>query len=209
MTVCQFCGTRQEIDLRQVNFRDLGNEASLPCPECQSDLDVIEFEMEPPIRIERCGSCRGLFFNPGELETLLEATTSSVVWLDRQQWASISEQFEFDGEVIYRKCPFCREMMSRKNFAGRSGVILDRCPAHGIWLGAGEFRRLTEWWRAGGKHVHQNHEQERAQRVKSSHFRRRRHRPSPGAPDPPEDEYLSGGEAVVEVLKDLLRAFVK
>ncbi|GAA5481434.1 zf-TFIIB domain-containing protein [Haloferula sargassicola] len=207
LTVCPFCGVRQDIDLSQVNFRDLGTKESMPCPECDAKLNVIEIEQNPAIHIERCGSCHGLFFNPGELEALLEATTSEVAWLDPKQWASISEQFEFESEIVYRKCPFCREMMRRENYAGRSGVILDHCPAHGVWLGAGELRQLTEWWRAGGRFVHQNHEQEKARRIPSAHFRRRRH-PFPEAPDPPQDQYLSGGEATLEALRDFLRMWV-
>ena len=43
MTFCPFCGGRQDVNLRQVHFRDLGTDASLPCPHCAIPLDVIEF----------------------------------------------------------------------------------------------------------------------------------------------------------------------
>lgn len=39
--------------------------------------------------------------------------------------------------------------MSPINFAGRSGMVLDRCGARGVWLEGSELRRLMEWWRAG------------------------------------------------------------
>lgn len=166
MTFCPFCGTRQDIDLRQINFRDLGNQGSLPCPGCENLLDVIEFETEPPVQIERCKACLGMFFNPGELEFLLEQKTNPLVWLDNQKLEEISANYGYNHEVVYRKCPMCEERMSHINFGGRSGVILDRCGTHGVWLEGGELRRLLEWWRAGGKHLHQANEQEKISQMR-------------------------------------------
>ena len=40
--------------------------------------------------------------------------------------------------------------MNRKLHGRRSGVIIDSCRDHGIWLDAGELRQLMEWTRAGG-----------------------------------------------------------
>jgi Zn-finger nucleic acid-binding protein len=165
MTFCPFCGVRQDVNLRQVHFRDLGTDASLPCPHCATPLDVIEFDTEPKIRIERCTTCYGTFFNPGELEALLEAQTNPLVWLDPAQLNQIAADFDHDREITYHKCPMCAERMSHLNFGGRSGVIVDRCGTHGVWLEGSELRRLTEWWRAGGKLIYQQHEAERAKKL--------------------------------------------
>ena len=59
----------------------------------------------------------------------------------------------------------CSERMSHLNFGGRSGVIIDRCGTHGVWLEGSELRRLTEWWRAGGKLIYQQHEAERVKKL--------------------------------------------
>lgn len=180
MTVCSFCGTRQDIDLRQLHFRDLGNDESLPCPDCGSALSVIEFDMEPQVRIERCGACHGMFFNPGELEAVLEAGTNPLVWVDHHQLEGIAAQYGYRHEVVYVPCPYCQERMSHINFGGRSGVILDRCGTHGVWLNAGELRRLLEWWRAGGKHLHQQNEVEQVSRH-AQRMKQLRELPGPGA----------------------------
>ncbi|MEX1113782.1 MAG: zf-TFIIB domain-containing protein [Akkermansiaceae bacterium] len=66
MTFCPFCGVRQDIDLRQIHFRDLGTDEALACPSCSTGLSVIEFETDPTLRIERCKACHGMFFNPGD-----------------------------------------------------------------------------------------------------------------------------------------------
>jgi Zn-finger nucleic acid-binding protein len=165
MTFCPFCGVRQDVNLRQIHHRDLGRDESLPCPHCTTALDVIEFDSEPRIRIERCTTCFGTFFNPGELELLLEARTNPLVWLDPVQLQQIAADFSQDPVVAYRKCPLCAERMSHINFAGRSGVIIDRCWTHGVWLEGSELRRLTEWWRAGGKLIFQQHEVDRAAKL--------------------------------------------
>jgi len=165
MTFCPYCGVRQQIDLREINFRDLGAEESMPCPHCETALDVIEFETDPPVTIERCTTCYGMFFNPGELEYLLEQNTNPFVWLDFNGMEQIAADFGNEREIVYRKCPLCAERMHHINFGGRSGVILDQCGKHGVWVEGGELRRLMEWWRAGGKHVHQAHEAERARRI--------------------------------------------
>lgn len=165
MTFCPFCGVRQDVDLRQIHFRDLGSDETMTCPCCETPLGVIEFKTTPAIRIERCTTCQGMFFNPGELEALLDLQTNPLVWLDQTQLHQISADFGFHHEVVYRKCPMCADRMSHLNFAGRSGVVLDRCGTHGVWVEGGELRRLTEWWRAGGKLVFQQNEKDKTGRL--------------------------------------------
>lgn len=187
MTFCPFCGVRQDVDLRQIHFRDTGENAGRPCPLCTTPLGVIEFDTEPPIIIERCATCLGMFFNPGELEALLDAQTNPLVWLDPGQLNRIAEDFGHQHEIVYRKCPVCAERMSHLNFGGHSGVILDRCGTHGVWLEGSELRRLTEWWRAGGRLIYQQNE---AERVKNLYAVRDTPRPGTGgieSPDLPEN----------------------
>lgn len=163
LTICPYCGVKQEIDLKSVHFRDLGCNEGMPCPDCQKPLDVIEFELEPPLQIEKCGDCLGMFFNPGELEALLEAKTSPLIWLDKTQLDALGEEkWDRNHDRVYHQCPICSDRMHHVNFGGKSGVILDQCGTHGVWLDAGELRQLKEWWRAGGRYVYQENEAEKA-----------------------------------------------
>jgi Zn-finger nucleic acid-binding protein len=109
-----------------------------------------------------------MFFNPGEIESLLDAQTNPLVWLDPVQIQQIADDFGHERGTFYQKCPMCAERMSHVNFGGRSGVILDRCGTHGIWMEGSKLRRLTEWWRAGGKLAYQQHETNRVQRLYGS-----------------------------------------
>jgi len=197
MLFCPFCGSRQEIDLRKVQFRDLGGDASLPCPDCLKPLNVIEIATDPAMTIERCPNCVGMFFNPGELEKLIEDQTHDFVWTDQERLEGIAGNHGYHHEVIYLQCPICRERMSHRNFGGSSGVIIDRCGTHGVWVQGGELRRIMEWWAAGGKHLHQQHEQERIARLNALKLPPSRgHGTHAGTFDPAPASADSGFEAI-------------
>jgi Zn-finger nucleic acid-binding protein len=158
--VCPFCGVRSDVNLRDIPYHDLESRGTLPCPDCQTPLAAIELDTGPNIQIERCPTCFGLFFNPGELEMVLNQSTNPFVRLDRQQLKEIATDYGFHHEVVYLKCPLCAERMSHINFGGSSGVILDLCGTHGVWLQNTELRRLMEWWHAGGKLIYEQNQEE-------------------------------------------------
>jgi Zn-finger nucleic acid-binding protein len=62
--------------------------------------------------------------------------------------AQVSRRWSRD--VVYRKCPECAGTMQRKNFAKRSGVIVDWCGKHGTWLDADELEEIAAYVLAGG-----------------------------------------------------------
>lgn len=202
MTFCPYCGVRQDIDLRQIHFRNLGSNETMACPSCESRLSVIEFDTDPPLHIERCFGCHGMFFNPGELQALLDQQTNPNVWLDTVQMQQIAAEYGYRHEVVYRKCPMCSERMSHLNFGGRSGVILDRCGTHGLWVEGGELRQLTEWWRAGGKLVFQQNEADKTKKLFAERpATRPQARGSIESPDKPQDTSVMPGW--MDVLVDI------
>ena len=127
-----------------------------------------------------------MFFNPGEMEALLDARTNPLVWLDAEQIERINVDFGHEREIVYRPCPMCSELMSHLNFGGRSGVIIDRCGTHGVWLEGSQLRRLTEWWRAGGKLIYQQNEEERVKRLYGTPPSAQRKNPT-GSIEPPAE----------------------
>jgi len=159
--LCPYCGTRADVDFQKVSFRDLGPKSGLPCPDCAKPLTAIEFQTDPPIAIERCDSCFGSFFNPGEIELLLEhLTNDDALWVDEKRIANLNKDRENEGQSTrWAKCPICNERMSPLDFGGESGIILDQCRAHGFWVENGEFRQIAEWWHAGGKFLYEKHQE--------------------------------------------------
>jgi Zn-finger nucleic acid-binding protein len=88
------------------------------------------------IQVDCCDQCAGTWFDDGELEALpaelseRDLATEAVSALDglRGLKSAVLRQ------VRYLACPVCGEEMSRRNYEGVSGIILNRCSGHGTWL---------------------------------------------------------------------------
>ena len=155
--VCEYCGFRNDVDLKGIHeFTANKPESTRTCPDCDIPLHTLDLQVENKFFIERCDTCLGLFFDPGELEALMDKSVSNVFSINRNRLdALVREQRDGDGKVAYRKCPVCKELMHRINFGARSGVIVDQCKTHGVWLDSGELKRLLDWKKAGGQLLHE------------------------------------------------------
>jgi len=116
-------------------------------------MESVDLGIDGGFFIERCNRCLGIFFDPGELEHVLEISTKPVEEVDRERLDTmIAEEYrEIPEEVRYVKCPVCGELMNRRIYGAKSGVIVDTCRHHGIWLDGGELAQLVKWINAGGK----------------------------------------------------------
>lgn len=159
---CDYCGSRNDVDLNGINYYTTNeNDTERVCPRCTIALKTIDLKLNGKFLIERCDQCLGLFFDPAELEALLEATVTNVFTIDRSQLNAINNQMKpSDYGGSYVKCPICTKLMNRVNFGAKSGVIVDRCKDHGVWLDGGELRHLFEWMKAGGKLLQQEREEQ-------------------------------------------------
>jgi Zn-finger nucleic acid-binding protein len=153
LLLCAYCGDRNDIDLKGIHYYTTHeNDSPRACPRCDINLKTIDLKLNGTFLIERCDQCLGLFFDPCELEALLEATVTNVFLIDRSGLDSINLRRPPDQyPVAYIKCPVCSQLMHRVNFGTRSGVIIDRCKNHGVWLDGGELRHLMDWMKLGGK----------------------------------------------------------
>lgn len=156
--VCEYCGFRNDVDLKGIHeFTANKPESTRTCPDCDIPLHTLDLQVEGKFFIERCDTCLGLFFDPGELEALMGKSVSNVFSINRNRLdALVREQRDGDGRFAYRKCPVCKELMHRINFGARSGVIVDQCKTHGVWLDSGELKRLLDWKKAGGQLLHEH-----------------------------------------------------
>lgn len=152
--LCAFCGTLNDTDLRAIEVRgDVGPTTERVCPRCNEQLHSITLNVGTPLVVERCTKCLGIFFDPGELETLIEAGVSHVMHIDFNRMATLSEE-EGPADiplVTYVKCPQCQKTMNREAYGARSGVIVDVCRADGVWLDGSELGRILKWVKAGGQ----------------------------------------------------------
>lgn len=159
---CEYCNSRNDTDLKGVHYYTTHeSESERICPRCDVRLRTIDLKLNGTFLIERCDQCLGLFFDPNELETLLEATVTNVFTIDRNRLDGINTAKNDEYGVSYIKCPVCRAIMNRINFGTRSGVVIDRCKNHGVWLDGGELRHLFEWMKAGGRLLQKERDEER------------------------------------------------
>jgi Zn-finger nucleic acid-binding protein len=152
LLVCDYCKTRQDVDLSMVHRFTVEKPASERiCPRCHIPLQTVDLQLGGKFLIERCERCLGLFFDPGELEALLERTVTNVRAIDLQRLNEVQNvKRNSEYPVSYIDCPVCKRLMNRVNFGTRSGVIADQCRDHGMWLDGGELRQIMEWMKAGG-----------------------------------------------------------
>ncbi len=160
--MCAYCGNRTDVDLKGINYYTThDSDSPRTCPRCNVRLQTIDVKLNGRFLVERCETCLGLFFDPGELETLLEAAVSNVFEIDRAGLEAINEQRKVNQYPIsYIKCPVCSQLMNRVNFGAKSGVVVDRCKQHGVWLDGGELRQLMEWMKLGGQLLEQERQQQ-------------------------------------------------
>jgi len=164
LLVCQYCKTRQDVDLAIISRYTVEKPGSERiCPRCHIPLQIIDLRLGGKFYIERCEHCLGLFFDPGELEALLDKTVTHVYEVDRQRLDEIQNvKRSCEYPLGYIDCPVCQKLMNRINFGSRSGVIADKCRDHGLWLDGGELRQILEWVKAGGDLYHKQKQLENA-----------------------------------------------
>jgi Zn-finger nucleic acid-binding protein len=97
--------------------------------------------------LEECTHCGGLWISLANFDHICsdaEAQTAAT-------GLSLPPPPEPSGaQVRYVKCPQCGNLMNRLNYAGRSGVVIEICRPHGIWLDRDQMRQIVQFIRAGG-----------------------------------------------------------
>ncbi len=151
-SICTYCKTKNNVDLKGIGDYSVHQpESKRFCPRCETKMHTLKVKTKERLYIEQCDSCYGLFFDPGELEYLVSQSVDLVFDINHQKLDEISSNRIQDYGVKYIKCPVCSKHMNRINFGARSGVIVDKCKEHGIWLDGGELKQIMEWTKAGGK----------------------------------------------------------
>ncbi|MEI8251985.1 MAG: zf-TFIIB domain-containing protein [Synechococcus sp. ELA057] len=169
-TVCAYCGSRLDLDLQGWrHLQPCGLNPLLRCPDCAIQLETLDLSGQEPLQLDRCPDCLGLFLPIGALERLVAQESGPVLGVDHRLLQALADTPRVQrGPLRYRPCPSCGDLMNRSLHGKRSGVVVDRCRDHGLWLEAGELRQLLEWARAGGALL----DRERREQEQREHFRR-------------------------------------
>jgi len=149
--ICNYCGSRNNVDLGHFKPLNVRPNQIRNCPVCHTQMSTIDVGLKVPFLIERCDSCYGLFFDKQELETMIDMTVKGARNVNIKVLQELTENPRYVDVIVYRRCPVCRKHMNRTNYGRRSGVIMDECAEHGIWLDPGELKQIMEWVKSGGQ----------------------------------------------------------
>jgi len=119
------------------------------CPRCKCPLEIYKYRKT---ELDICPQCSGLWLDAGEFKRL--AT-------EREAYADESIPYEYQKKPLpeekgYLPCVRCGSLMIRKNFKRISGVLIDTCRDHGIWLDAGELEQIRCFIANGGLEEYQD-----------------------------------------------------
>jgi len=151
--ICDYCGQRNPLNLRVLSKVDIEEKSEdHNCPVCEIAFDHINIGKSERIVVKRCNDCDGVFITEDILEHLIKREASLRVEVDYRVLRFVQDNPRQKQETVirYRRCPVCEKMMQRINYRAVSGVIVDRCLRHGVWLDGGELKQLFEWKKAGG-----------------------------------------------------------
>ena len=109
------------------------------CPTCKYPMVIVEHD---EIELDYCTNCKGVWFDSGELELLLEM-------------AELENYRDFLGHIIdsaeattgekKRKCPICNRKMKKTHIGTGNELLIDICKnADGLWFDGGEVAHLVQ-----------------------------------------------------------------
>ena len=142
MRKCPYCGNEHR--LGNINIRPL-------CPVCQCEMTNHSYHGND---IDMCSKCNSIWVDNREFTKL---TSERDVYNDD----SIPDEYirqPLQSPTEYHHCPVCNRLMTQKNFKKISGVIIDVCRDHGVWLEAGELERIRCFIANGGLEQVHDHE---------------------------------------------------
>jgi Zn-finger nucleic acid-binding protein len=117
---------------------DKASETYVICPVCTKDMIVVEHNR---IELDYCPNCRGVWFDAGELELLLESMKLDGSGSVHQALLGLNETQTAEKK---RPCPLCRSKMRKVTLPPK--ILVDLCPrGEGLWFDGGELDSLLNY----------------------------------------------------------------
>lgn len=157
MAFCPGCGTPRAHFEQGATVR--------ACPACAGDgiTSPLHALTHDGVTVEACRACHGLWVDRATLRRVEAERVQRAPYgrapgraTPAHPTPAVSAPAVRPGAAVatapvrYRRCPSCATLMHRVNVARISGVIVDRCAAHGDFFDVDEFTRLLAFWDGGG-----------------------------------------------------------
>jgi len=127
------------------------------CPRCAAELHRIRVGAA---HVDECAACGGLWIDTASFERICAEREEQEAVLGAARAPARAPDPAAAGRH-YIPCPVCGKLMHRTNFAGCSGVIIDRCKADGTWFDHQELQKVIRFIREGGMKKARAREKER------------------------------------------------
>lgn len=161
-----------------LEFRPVPIPAATSVVTCVAGCGPMTTQTVGGVTVHECAQCHGVWIPGNDLDTLVARARDGGGTPNSA--ATSASRPDFAASFAYRKCPRCSAVMTRSNFRRVSGVVVDRCGAHGTWLDADELERLAAFVAAGGLAKAARYEEEENLRLaKSASHRARLERSTP------------------------------
>ena len=110
------------------------------CPRCSQGLVETTYE---GVKVDLCASCKGIWLDQGELKPILDAQILQfdAATLERGRAGPKMGIPDAEKQSI-EACPKCSKPMAAMNFGANSGIIVDVCSGHGMWLDRQELETI-------------------------------------------------------------------
>jgi Zn-finger nucleic acid-binding protein len=112
---------------------------NLNCPKCKAAMEKVAFG---GVTVDRCVSCKGLWFDASEREKLRDTEGAEAIDATPAAAPKVAAP-EAAGKVL---CPACRTPMIRMVDRDQPHIHFESCTVcYGVFFDAGEFRDFKEF----------------------------------------------------------------
>ena len=153
--VCPGCFARMSTEARFCMECGIAIEvqalAALPveaqCPRCECGLRTRAIGTS---NVSECEQCGGLWLTEEHFVAVCERSDEQELASRALTQSAPSTRAPDEHPVRYLPCVVCKDLMTRRNYSQRSGIIIDVCRAHGVWLDHTELEGILSFIRDGG-----------------------------------------------------------
>ena len=109
------------------------------CPHCEQPMEKKHIG---DVTIDECRKCRGIWFDPGQIDEVKDEVAPDLRWMDFELWRN---QADFQVESDPLNCPRCTNSVLTKIIEEESGISVRLCSrCGGSWLSAVDLAKIID-----------------------------------------------------------------